>query len=282
MCVIRLREAVAIEDGWPRHPLLLAPPDRLGLVGDGALQLPEPASPWHAPFLDACRERPGFDLAVGGVRDPARLARSLRAEVGGLGAAEVLGIYGGAGSGRSTALLALALALQGLGRSVAVLDADLGAPALLRRLGLAHPSILVESLILTLPWQGIRVQSLATFWPERGPLPWQGDGLQTVLRRFREDVVWGRPDVLLLDLPALGDPRLDAVISLFGAVPIAVHGPLASGLAGPRPAAVIGQAGGAGDVQLPYAPLGDRLLVFASLLRPFAASSGWKGSGSSH
>jgi len=282
VCVTRAWEAVAILDSWPLHPLLLAPPDRLGLVGDGTLQLPDPSSPWHGPFLDACREQQGCDLPVGGVRDPARLARALREEVGGLGAAEVLGIYGGAGSGRSTALFALALALQGLGRSVAILDADLGAPGLLRRLGLHHPPILVESLILSLPWQGMRVQSLATFWPEHGPLPWQGNGLQTVLERFREDVVWGRPDVLLLDLPALGDSRLDAVMSFFQAVPIAVHGPLTSSVAGPRPAAVIGQAGGEGDVQLPYAPPGDRLLVFASLLRPFAAASGWKGSGSSH
>ncbi len=276
-----LGEAIAIDLSWPCHPLLLAPPDRLGLVRGDALELPDPDSPWHAAFLDVCRERSGAEVPVRGVRDAVGLARTLRAEVGGLGDAEVLGVFGGAGSGRSTAVVALALALQGLGRSVAILDADLGAPALRPRLGLEHPPILVDSLVLTMPWQGIRVQSLATFWPDDGPLPWQGQGLDTVLGRFRQDVLWGRPDVLLLDLPALGDPRLAAVLAAFKATPIAVRGPLESAVRGPRPAAVIGQAGGKGDVQLPYAPPGERLLVFASLLRPFAESGVWKGSGSS-
>ena len=248
---------------------------------DDVLELPEPQSPWHVAFLDACREQWDQAFTVEAPHDPAALAGALRREVGGLGDATVLGLYGGAGSGRTTAVLALALALQGLGRSVAILDADLGAPALRRRLGLDQPPLLVQNLVLTMPWQGVRVQSLATFWPDEGPLPWQGQGLETVLRRFREDVVWGRPDYLLLDLPPLGDPRLDAVLAAFRATSIAVRGPLESDVRGPRPAAVIGQAGGRGDVQLPYAPSGDRLLVFASLLRPFAESGVWKGSGSS-
>lgn len=274
-------EAIAIDNSWPRHPLLLAPPDSLGLVEGHTLELPEPESPWHLPFLAECRQRLDGSIDAKSVRDAAGLARRLRGEVGGLGDAEVLGVYGGAGSGRSTVVVALALALQGLGRSVAILDADLGAPNLKQRLGLDHPPILVENLVLTLPWHGIRVQSLATFWPEAGPLPWQGLDLRTVLRRFQEDVLWGRPDVLLLDLPAIGDPRLETAIAAFNARPIAVHGPLASAVPGPGPVAVIGQAGGEGDVQLPYAPPGERLLVLASLLRPFAASACWKGSGSS-
>ena len=275
-------EAIAIETSWPVHPLLLAPPDRLGLSHGAALELPEPESPWHLPFLAACRAQAKTPPQVTPVRDPAALAGRLRHEVGGLGEAEVLGLYGGAGSGRSTAVAALALALRDLGRTVAILDADLGAPGLRQALGLGHPPILVESLLLTLPWQGIRVQSLASFWPDDGPLPWQGPGLDTVLRRFREDVVWGRPDVLLLDLPALGDPRLEQVMAAFAAMPIAVRGPLPSSLRGPEPHAVIGQAGGAGDVQLPYAPPGERLLALASRLGAFAAPCLPKGSGNSH
>ena len=271
--------AIDIAEGWPRHPLLLEDPVRLGLVAGPRLELPDPDSTWHRPYLEE-RRQAAPDLQVMALQDPAGLARRLREAVGGLQGTEVLGLYGGAGSGRSTAVLALALALQGLGRSVAILDADLGSPALLRRLGLEHPAVLVDSLVLTLPWQGIRVQSLAGFWPEPGPLPWQGQGLDTVLGRFRADVLWGRPDVLLLDLPAVGDARLDVALRAFDATPIAVRGPLPSAL-GPKPAAVIGQAGGSGDVQLPYVPPGERLLVFASLLRPFAASGCWKGSGRS-
>ena len=242
--------------------------------------MPDPDSPWHGPFLEQCKQLFG-DLQVHPLRDAATLARRLRETVGGLGGAKVLGVYGGAGSGRSTVVLALALALRGLGRSVAILDADLAAPGLRPTLGLTAPPLLVESLVLTLPWQGIRFQSLATFWPAEGPLPWQGQGLDTVLRRFHEDVVWGRPDVLLLDLPPLGDPRLEQVLAAFAAVPIAVRGPLGSAAQAPAPMAVIGQAGGAGDVQLPYAPPGERLLAFANLLRPFVESSLWNGSGSS-
>ena len=274
-------EAILIELGWPRHPLLLAPPDELGLVRDREVELPEPDSPWHGPFLEQCKQL-YEDFRVRPLRDATSLARRLRESVGGLDGAKVLGVYGGAGSGRSTVVLALALALQGLGRSVAILDADLAAPTLKPTLGLSAPPLLVGSLVLTLPWQGIRFQSLATFWPAEGPLPWQGQGLDTVLRRFRDDVVWGRPDVLLLDLPPLGDPRLEQVMAAFAAVPIAVRGPLGSAAQAPVPLAVIGQAGGAGDVQLPYAPPGERLVVFANLLRPFAEASLWNGSGRSH
>ena len=276
-----LRSVSAIEQDLPCHPLLLAPPDRLGLVEGNCVALPDPESAWHAGFLDTCRERADGPVDVTAVRDAPGLARTLRTEVGGLGDAEVLGFYGGAGSGRSTALVAFALALQGLGRSVALLDADLDAPDLRRRLGLDDAPILVDNLVLTLPWQGIRVQSLATFWPDEGALPWHGQGLETVLGRFRADVLWGKPDVLLLDLPPLGDPRLEEVLHAFRATPIAVRGPLETAVRGPKPRAVIGQAGGSGDVQLPYEPPGERLLVFASLLRPFAASGVWKGSGRS-
>lgn len=266
---------------WPTHPLLLAQPDSLGLVQDELLQLPDPDSEWHASFLAACRCDGGRSPQVVGVRDPAALARTLRQEVGGLEGTLVFGVYGGAGSGRSTAALALALALHQLGRTAAILDADLGAPGLRESLGLLAAPILVGSLLLTMPWQGVRVQSLASFWPEPGPLPWQGQGLETVLGRFRVDVLWGRPDVLLLDLPALGDPRLSQVMAAFGAAPIAVRGPLPSAMRGPEPIGVIGQAGGTGDVQLPYAPPGDRLRVLASLLEPFAEGLP-KGSGKSH
>jgi hypothetical protein len=274
-------EAIQTVSSWPTHPLLLAPPDRLGLVRGADLELPEPESPWHRGFLAQCRARLGSDPQVVPVHDARGLMQTLRREIGGLGGAQVFGVYGGAGGGRTTAVAALALALQDLGRRVAILDADLGAPMLRHGLGLDDPPVLVESLLLTLPWHGVRVQSLGSLWPEGGPLPWQGQGLDTVLGRFREDVLWGRPDVLLLDLPALGDPRLHQVAVAFGAQPIAVRGLLPTALQGPRPIAVIGQAGGEGDVQLPYAPPGERLRVLATLLATFAAGLP-NGSGSSH
>lgn len=267
---------------WPIHPALGAAPDALSLTRGDDVQLPQPQSPLHAAWLRAAqmlREAPPVPLPL---EDAPRLERALRAEVGGLGAARIVGVYGAAGSGRTSVLLGLAKAFGRRGDRVALLDADLAAPSLRRRLGGEDPPIVVEGLVLPYVVADMRMQGIDAFWPLPGSLPWHGGELRRVLERFREDVLWAQPDVLLVDMPPLGDPRLGEVAACFDGTFVHVMGPFETAVEGPRAACTVRNAArGVGDALLPYVEAGDLSETFSTRLFDLTSRLGEKGSSSS-
>jgi Mrp family chromosome partitioning ATPase len=264
----------------PPQPAFAHPPEELGLRRGDLAELPQPESPLHRGWLEEAARRRGTPPRAAELKDPPGLERLLRQRTGLLGPAQVVGVFGPAGSGRTSVLLGLASALRRQGCAVALLDADLATHALRSRLGCAVPPLVVGGLVLPYVQDGMRLQGLDAFWPEAGPLPWQGRELQRVLERYREDVLWGSPDVLLLDLPPLGDPRLGEVAAFFKARCVRVEGALESALAGPgADFSVRNAASGAADAELPYVPGGDWSEIFATRLAPIASALGVKGSG---
>ncbi len=267
---------------WPTHPAFGAPPDKLGLTSGDLVELPDPESPLHAQWLAAAARARGSRPRVAALKDPKRLEEALRAGTGGRGAARILGVYGAAGTGRTTVLRGLARALRESGASVALLDADLSSPALRRIYDCLAFPLVVGGLVLPYVADGVRLQGVDAFWPQPGRLPWQGKELVRVLERFREDVLWAQPDFLLVDLPPLGDPRLAEVASSFGGDLLQVQGSFASALAGPPARYRVrngtrGEAGEA-DVLLPYVADGDLFATLSTRFLPLASAL-VKGSG---
>jgi Mrp family chromosome partitioning ATPase len=124
---------------------------------------------------------------------------------------------GGVGKSSVTALLAVALKRQGL--SVGILDADVTGPSIPRMFGITGP---VRGLPLgMLPIEtrsGIRVMSTNLMLAEEDmAIIWRGAIMSATIRQFWTDVLWGRLDYLLLDLPP---GTSDATLTVMQALPL--------------------------------------------------------------
>ena len=124
---------------------------------------------------------------------------------------------GGVGKSSVTALLAVALRRRGL--AVGVLDADVTGPSIPRMFGITGP---VRGLPLgMLPIEtrsGIRVISTNLMLQEEDmAIIWRGALMSGTIRQFWTDVLWGRLDYLLLDLPP---GTSDITLTVMQAVPL--------------------------------------------------------------
>jgi Mrp family chromosome partitioning ATPase len=108
---------------------------------------------------------------------------------------------GGVGKSSVTALLAAALQRKGL--SVGVLDADITGPSIPRLFGVKGPvrGVPMGMLPVETP-SGIKIMSTNLMLPEEDmAIVWRGPVMSGTLRQFWTDVVWGKLDFLLIDLP---------------------------------------------------------------------------------
>lgn len=108
---------------------------------------------------------------------------------------------GGVGKSSTTALLAVALRRQGY--AVGILDADITGPSIPKLFGITGP---VRSLPLgMLPVEtrtGIKVISTNLMLKaEDLAIVWRGPVMSGTIKQFWKDVLWGRLDYLLVDLP---------------------------------------------------------------------------------
>lgn len=109
---------------------------------------------------------------------------------------------GGVGKSVVSALIAIALARQGM--EVGILDADITGPSIPRMFGLRDVRPLgSESGILPVPTRlGIQVMSLNLLLEhEDDAVIWRGPIIATTIKQFWEDVLWGSLDYLIVDLP---------------------------------------------------------------------------------
>jgi hydrogenase maturation protease len=122
---------------------------------------------------------------------------------------------GGVGKSLVTALLAIALTRQGY--QVGILDADLTGPSIPKMFGLEKRPIGSEGGILPVETRsGIEVMSINLLLPhEDDAVIWRGPLLAQVITQFWQEVVWGKLDYLLIDLPpGTGDISLTVMQSL--------------------------------------------------------------------
>lgn len=124
---------------------------------------------------------------------------------------------GGVGKSSVTALLASALQRQGL--KVGVLDADVTGPSIPKMFGITGP---VRGLPLgMMPIEtktGIKVISTNLMLPEEDmAVVWRGPIMGNTIKQFWTDVLWGRLDYLLIDLPP---GTSDATLTVMQAMPL--------------------------------------------------------------
>jgi ATP-binding protein involved in chromosome partitioning len=108
---------------------------------------------------------------------------------------------GKGGVGKSSVTTNLAVALGRRGRDVAVVDADVWGFSIPRMLGVEHPPVVIDQMLVPPEGHGIRCISMGFFAADDQPVIWRGPMLHKALEQFLTDVYWDDPDFLVVDLP---------------------------------------------------------------------------------
>lgn len=108
---------------------------------------------------------------------------------------------GGVGKSLVTGLVAISLARQG--KSVGILDADITGPSIPKMFGVNGRPPGSESGLLPLPTKlGIETISINYLLPNDDDcVVWRGPIISRSIQQFWEDVLWGKLDYLILDMP---------------------------------------------------------------------------------
>ncbi len=124
---------------------------------------------------------------------------------------------GGVGKSLVTALLAISLKRQG--KNVGILDADITGASIPRMFGItARPFGSETGLLPVASASGIEVMSMNLLLPqEESAVIWRAPLLSKAIGQFWTDVVWGKLDYLLIDLPP---GTADAPLTVMQTIPI--------------------------------------------------------------
>ncbi|MGH7122560.1 MAG: Mrp/NBP35 family ATP-binding protein [Acetobacteraceae bacterium] len=128
---------------------------------------------------------------------------------------------GKGGVGKSTVAVNLAVALAKAGHAVGLLDADIYGPSLPRMLGSAKKPEVVGDKLVPIPVWGLKAMSIGFLVEEETPMLWRGPMVMGALEQMLGQVVWGRLDYLVVDMPpGTGDAQLTMAqrVKLAGAV----------------------------------------------------------------
>lgn len=124
---------------------------------------------------------------------------------------------GGVGKSLVSSLIAIALRRKGL--EVGILDGDITGPSIPKMFGLKHPPSGNENGFLpVLTKSGIEVMSINLLLPnEDEAVIWRGPLIGNTIKQFGEDVLWGKLDYLIIDLPP---GTADAPLTVMQSFPI--------------------------------------------------------------
>ena len=116
---------------------------------------------------------------------------------------------GGVGKSLVASLLAASFAREG--KDVGILDADITGSSIPKMFGLdVHPSGSETGILPILSRSGIEIMSMNLLLPsEDEAVIWRGPLMSKAITQFWEDVLWGKLDYLIIDLPpGTGDAPL--------------------------------------------------------------------------
>jgi ATP-binding protein involved in chromosome partitioning len=129
---------------------------------------------------------------------------------------------GKGGVGKSTTAANLALALQGMGHKVGVLDSDIYGPSMQRVLGVSgKPDTTAQKKMVPKQAHGLKVMSMGFLVPEDTAMIWRGPMVMGAIQQLLREVDWGELDFLIVDMPpGTGDAQLTLAqtVPLAGAV----------------------------------------------------------------
>jgi hydrogenase maturation protease len=124
---------------------------------------------------------------------------------------------GGVGKSLVTGLLAVGLNRQG--HEVGVLDADITGPSIPKMFGItARPGGSETGILPVLSKSDIEIMSVNLLLPhEDDAVIWRGPLIGKMIQQFWDDVVWGKLDYLLVDLPP---GTADAPLTVMQSLPL--------------------------------------------------------------
>jgi len=125
---------------------------------------------------------------------------------------------GGVGKSLVTGLIALALSREG--KRVGILDADVTGPSIPRMFDITdRPSGSETGLIPLVSKTGIEIMSMNLLLPkEDDAVIWRGPLIAKSIKQFWEDVLWGKLDYLIVDLPP---GTADVPLTVMQSLPVA-------------------------------------------------------------
>ena len=134
--------------------------------------------------------------------------------------AHVVAVLSGKGGvGKSSVAALLAVALRRREKRVGVLDADITGPSIPMMFGLHKQPAMSPLGILPVETEtGIKVMSInLLLQSEDQAVIWRGPLISNVIKQFWRDVVWGRLDYLVVDLPP---GTSDASLTVMQSIPL--------------------------------------------------------------
>lgn len=120
---------------------------------------------------------------------------------------------GKGGVGKSTVTVNLACALTSMGFKVGIIDADIYGPSIPLMMNLkGKPSVAKadgKNKLVPMEQYGVEVMSIGFLMEEGTAVVWRGPMASSALKQFMGDVIWGKLDFLLFDMPpGTGDIQL--------------------------------------------------------------------------
>ena len=129
---------------------------------------------------------------------------------------------GKGGVGKSTLSTNIAIALQQLGHSVGILDADVYGPSVPRMMNVhSRPIVDADKRIVPVNSYGVKCMSMGMLVEETEAMIWRGPMVMGALRQFLQQTRWDGTDYLIVDLPpGTGDAQLTLIqaVEIAGAV----------------------------------------------------------------
>ena len=129
---------------------------------------------------------------------------------------------GKGGVGKSSVTAQLACALQRLGHSVGILDADITGPSIARIFGSKErPKVKADEPDVIIPVDtaaGVKILSMNLLIPdENAPVMWRGPLINGAIRQLYANAAWEGVDILLIDMPP---GTSDATLTIYQSLPI--------------------------------------------------------------
>jgi Mrp family chromosome partitioning ATPase len=133
----------------------------------------------------------------------------------------ILAVMSGKGGvGKSLVAALLGISLARLGKEVGILDADITGPSIPKIFGLngVRPRSSESGILPVLSKLGISIMSINLLLEhEDDAVIWRGPIISRVIQQFWEDVLWGKLDYLIVDLPP---GTADAPLTVLQTIPV--------------------------------------------------------------